>query len=105
MFAAPRVEIPFHRVAFPKVIVIGVVGGLGVQRAHRRVERLVVPHVKELHRAVFQVVVEIFQRRAHRVLEWGKVAVDFHAFRRARGDAADTGCQRFGGAKLSNGDE
>src|ERR1700722_5109331 len=105
VFFARRVKIPFHRVAFPKVIVIGVVGGFGVQRAHGGVERLVVPHVKKLYGAVFQVVVEIFQRGAHHVLERREVTVNFHAFRRARGDAAHPGSQWLDGGELSNGEK
>ena len=95
-FALARVEIPFHAVAFPEVIVVRQVGRRFVQRPQAGVKRLFVPHVKELRGAIAQrlrVEAEIFDRRAESVLELRQVAVDFHVLRRPRSQASNAGNQ------------
>ena len=46
IFLLARVEVPFHPVAFPKMIVIRLVSRFGVERAQSGVKGFVVPHVK-----------------------------------------------------------
>ena len=91
-FVLARVEIPFHAVAFPEVIVVREIGRCLVQRPQTGVKRLFVPQVEELRGAIAQrlrVEAAIFDRRAESVLELGQVAVDFHVLRRPRGQAAN----------------
>src|SRR5439155_26894271 len=93
-FVLPCVEVPFHAVAFPEVIVVREIGRCLVQRPQTGVKRLVVPHIKELRGAIAQrlrVEAEIFDRRAEGVLELRQVAVDFHVLRRPRSQASNAG--------------
>ena len=86
--------------------VIGVVGGMLIQRAERGVKGLLVPHIEELGRAIAQsricvlavsvVRLKIFHRRAERVFELGQIAVHFHILRRAGRHAANAAGERGG---------
>jgi hypothetical protein len=111
-FVLARVKIPFHRVAFPEMIIGCAAEWIAVECAQSGVKRLVIPHVEKLCRAVtqsrvrcifvFNVRLKIFHWRGKRVFEFGKIAVYFHPFRRARGNSANTFLKFFTENALAN---
>ena len=87
----PRVKIPLHRIAFPKVVVVCVVGLSLIKRTEASIEGFVVPHVEKLRRTVFEIGIKILYRCGKGLPKLGKVAVDFHLRNRASCHTAHAG--------------